>query len=161
MDLYDANHDGKIDAGELKKTPALASALVRIDKDHDGAVTESELAERMSSWVASTTIVTSATAYVTLNSQPLQGATITFEPDPCLGPAFKPADGVTDSGGYASVSAHDEKFPGVYLGVYIVKITGSGKDVLPAKYNEQTELGCEVASDIGGIGTINFALTSR
>jgi hypothetical protein len=63
----------------------------------------------------------------------------------------------------ASVSAQDEKFPGVYLGLYRVKVSKQvgGRETIPARYNSQTELGCEVATDIGGIGYIQFDLRSR
>jgi len=160
---YDANNDGKLSGDELKKCPALAVAFKRIDSDGDGALGADEIAARIKSWADSGTIMTGGTVVVTLDAKPLEGATVTFEPEPFLGPAFKTCSATTDSGGYAFITGQDEAFAGIYLGFYRVKISKQlgGKETLPARYNTQSELGYEVATDLGGIGTINFDLRSR
>ena len=163
MGQYDADGDGKLSGEELKKCPALAVALKRIDSDGDGALSADEIAARIKSWAGSGTIMTGGTVVVTLDGKPLAGATVTFEPEPFLGPAFKTCSATTDSGGYAYITGQDEAFAGIYLGFYRVKFSKQlgGKETLPARYNSQSELGHEVATDLGGIGTINFELSSR
>jgi EF hand len=160
---YDANGDGKLSGDELKKCPALAVAMKRIDTNGDGALEADEIAARIKSWATCGTIMTGGTVAVTLDGKPLKGATVTFEPEAFLGPAFKTCKATTDSGGYAYVTGQDAKFPGIYLGFYRVRISkqAGGREILPARYNTQSELGYEAATDIGGIGTINFDLKSR
>ncbi len=56
----------------------------------------------------------------------------------------------------------DLKFPGLYPGVYRVKISKQlgGKEIVPKRYNGESELGKEIAPD-GPRGTIVFQLKSR
>ena len=161
--LYDKNGNGILEPEEWKQSPALAAAKDRIDRDGDGKITSQEIADRIASWLQSPAIKTTCTLQINLDGRPLEGATVTLEPEPFLGPSFKAASGSTDLMGMASVSAQDEKFPGVYLGLYRVKVSKQvgGRETIPARYNSQTELGCEVATDIGGIGYIQFDLRSR
>ncbi len=163
IEQYDSDGDGKISGAELDQSPPLKVAAERIDTDKDGALSAGEIEARIASWADAGTIVTSGTVVLTLDGAPLAGATVTFEPEEFLGPAFEPCKGVADGNGYASVSREDSQFPGIYLGFYRVKISkqDGGREIVPAKYNEQTELGYEAATDLEGIGTVNFALSSR
>ena len=150
MKLYDSNSDGFVDKTEVKASPGLEDAFERVDKDSDKKLSQQEIADRIRYYsTAATTILTGSTE-VTLNGRPLSDATVVFEPEPFLGPAFKECRGVTDSFGVASVSGHDAKFPGIYLGFYRVRITKevSGRESIPAKYNTDTSLGYEGADDI-------------
>jgi hypothetical protein len=68
-----------------------------------------------------------------------------------MGGAIHPAAGVT-SGGSAllEMAASDRPHPnarGVQNGLYLVRISKEvdGRETIPAKFNEQTTLGCEVA----------------
>jgi len=160
---YDANADGVLDAKELEKCPPLKLALKRFDANGDGKISADEIAARVRSWMNSgTTIVTGGT-HVTLDGKALAGATVTFEPEKFLGPAFKTCTGKTDEFGNASVSGQDAQFPGLYLGLYRVKISKvvDGKETLPAKYNTATVLAHEAATDIAGVGAIDFKLKSQ
>ncbi len=161
--LYDKNGSGMLERDEWKQSPALAAAKERIDRDADGKITSQEIADRITSWLRSPAIRTTCVILVTLDGRPLEGATVSLEPEPFLGPSYKPASGTTDLGGMASMSGQDEKFSGVYLGLYRVKVSKQigGRETIPARYNSQTELGCEVATDIGGIGYTQFDLRSR
>ena len=51
MDQYDKNHDGKIDAEELKASPALLEAMATMDVNHEGSLTEAKIAERVRKWL--------------------------------------------------------------------------------------------------------------
>ncbi len=161
--LYDKNQNGLLEPDEWKHSPPLAAAKQRIDKDGDGKITSQEIADRITSWLQSPAIMTTCAIVVTLDGRPLEGATITLEPEPFLGPSYKPASGVTDLMGMASITGQDEKFSGVYLGLYRVKVSKQvgARETIPARYNTQTELGCEVAADIAGIGSIQFDLKSQ
>ena len=86
---------------------------------------------------------------VSHNGQPLQGAEVKFVPEKFLGSEIKTASGVTDAGGVAMISAPQSRPDdpaGVPPGFYRVEITQSGL-AIPAKYNTDTVLGAEIASD--------------
>jgi len=101
---------------------------------------------------------------VTLDGQPLAGATVTFYPE-----GGRPSVGITDeSGNYELAYTADKS--GAAVGKHTVRITtaqisGEGvspdkmKEKLPAKYNDQSELTVEVAS--GSNQNVNFDLTSK
>src|ERR1700730_337093 len=50
MELYDTNHDDRLDATELGRCPALKNSLARFDKDGDGCLSADEIASRLSSY---------------------------------------------------------------------------------------------------------------
>jgi len=54
-------------------------------------------------------------------------------------------------------------YPGLYLGFYRVRVSKNkgGKELIPAKYNTETELGAEIADDIADCGMIEFNLLSK
>jgi hypothetical protein len=148
--MYDTNRDGALDEQERKQSPALEMALRRIDQDQNGLLTAAEIADRVRYWRQSGSTIMSATSKVTLKGRPLVGATVTFEPEPFLGPSFKPSEGVTDQNGVAVFSGPDSAFPGIYLGFYKIRVSlvRNGRETIPAKYNEETVLGYEVSDDL-------------
>ncbi len=161
---YDANKDGKLNDEELKKCPGLQSALKRVDKDNDGQLTAEEIAGRIQSWLSSGSVVMDAGTEITLDGQALEGAAVSFEPEPFLGDGFHAAKGTTNKVGQVVFTTSTEfGYPGVYLGFYRVRVSknASGKDIIPARYNAETELGCEVADDITDRGLIEFKLLSK
>ncbi len=155
MELYDKDGDGKISGAELDNAPALKAAMATLDMNGDKAVTAAEITARVKSWQANPAALTGVRALVTLDGQPLGGAEVTFEPDPCLGGDIKAAKATTGIyGDVTPVIPPDQRpsanYPGgVQLGLYIVRITKSvnGKETIPARYNTQTTLGQEVAYD--------------
>jgi hypothetical protein len=155
MELYDKDGDGKIGGAELDAAPALKAAMATLDTDDDKAVSADEVAARVKAWEASQTGLIEIRCKVTLDGQPLAGAKVTFEPDPCLGDQLQVSDGETNMYGIVSATIPPEKRPkpdwpsGGQLGLYKVKISKvvSGKETLPARYNTQTTLGQEVAND--------------
>ncbi|MCS7306017.1 MAG: hypothetical protein NZ602_13040 [Thermoguttaceae bacterium] len=161
--LYDKNGTGLLEPDEWKQSPPLAAAKDRIDQNKDGNLSSQEIADRITSWLQSPAIMTTCAIVVTLDGKPLEGATITLEPETFLGSSYKTGSGTTDLMGMASITGQGEKFSGLYLGLYRVKVSKQlgGRETIPARYNTQTELGCELATDIGGIGYIQFDLKSR
>jgi hypothetical protein len=105
----------------------------------------------------------SGVTLITLDGRPLPEATVTLEPEEFLGPGFTACQGVTDQSGRASIKGPDPKYPGIYLGLYRVKVTKSvgGRETIPARYNTQTELGLEATDDIPGVGNIEFHLKRK
>jgi hypothetical protein len=100
---------------------------------------------------------------VTLNGQPLEGATVTFQPTAADG---SPSSGVTDADGrYELMFTFDT--PGAMPGEHVVSIGTAGTDIddegyeverperVPAKYNRQTTLKRTVKP---GRNTIDFPL---
>ena len=150
MDEYDKNHDGKIDAEELKASPALLEAMATMDVNHEGSLTEAKIAERVRKWLKGGTIVFNPLVSVSLDGQPLSGATVAFEPETFMGPAYKPTSAVTDAAGTCLPPGDDPKFPGLHVGLYRVRISKkvNGQETLPARYNASTELAREIAEDL-------------
>ncbi len=164
IEQYDADRDGRLDAAELQKCPALLQAVDRADADGDGTLTAGEIAARIKAWFASGTVIMDWPVYVELDGKPLEGATVVFEPEEFLGSGFKACRGVTDKFGRTSLRGADAQFPGLYVGAYRVRISKKtgGKETLPARYNTESELGWEVADDIPEVHSlIEFHLKSR
>ena len=170
MEQYDANHDGKVSGDELDKAPALKAALPRLDTDGDGGVSADEITARINAWKADGSAMINVPAKVTLDGQPLAGATVTFEPEAFLGDQIKTAFATSGASGQVSPTVpkdqrSDPTFPGTpSLGLYKVRISKvvNGKETIPARYNTETILGQEVSQDDPGMKSMNvvFALKS-
>ena len=150
MTLYDTNQDGKIDADELKAPGCpLAAAMKTTDADHDGTITQEEIKTRIQKWQASTSRLMMISPTFYFNGKPLVGANVVLEPAEFLGIPDVSFTAVTDAKGAAHFTGTDRRYPGVYLGLYRVRVSKQdhGKELIPAKYNTNTELAHEVASD--------------
>ena len=162
---YDADHDGLLSQEELReKCPGLLDALKRADTNGDGKLSAEEIAARIDRWFSAGTVLLPGLVQVTLDGKPLDGATVTLEPEKFLADALKTASGVTSAVGQTTLSGADEKFPGIYPGVYRVRISRivDGKETVPKKFNTDSRLGKEMASDIREPGRlVEFQLKSR
>jgi hypothetical protein len=151
MELYDTNHDGFLDAKELEKVPGLQAAIKEVDTDHDGKISAAEITARIKSWADSGVGRMGIRCSVTHNGKPLAGAKVVFTPELFLGGAMKSGSGTTSATGVAQISAPyaaDPAINGLSPGFYCVQITKDGEKI-PPKYNTETTLGAEVASDAG------------
>ena len=86
---------------------------------------------------------------------------MTFEPAEFLASSLAPATGVTDQAGNARPTQPGA--PAVYLGAYKVRISkqNGGAEVVPEKYNVNTELGVElIIQDLSVKTDFTFALRS-
>lgn len=148
LKLYDKNADGKIAGEEL--SPALKASLADNtsgaphDANGDRAYDKEELAARISAYLKDRIPLYSLMCEVYLDEKPLEGATVTYTPEPFLGAEYKAISGKTDPQGVASLSPLP---PGIYK-VTISKEAG-GKESLLEKYNTKTELGQELAVGLG------------
>ena len=77
--------------------------------------------------------------------KPLEGATVTYEPEPFLGPSYHSHQGQTASNGAAVLNPECEGYPGIYVGLYRVRVSKvvGGKEIIPMRYNVKTVLGSE------------------
>jgi hypothetical protein len=164
----DANQDGSLDAAELERCPGLRAAQAAMDADGNGQLTESEIADRIESYVGDELVVTTFPCHVLFDGRPLVGAEVTLVPESFLGPALKPAAGVTGEGGNAVLSVpevQEKGFAGVYCGLYRIQISlrnAAGAELVPAKYNTQTTLGQEVAPGVRELDRgVTLNLSSR
>jgi hypothetical protein len=169
IELYDTNGDGVVSGDELEKAVSLKSALPRLDTNGDKAVSADEVTARVEAWQAMRTALASVRCHVTLDGQPLVGATVVFEPEPFLGDEVKTATGMTNQFGDVAPTIPPEQRPapnlpgGAHLGLYKVRISrmANGKETLPARYNTETTLGQEVSDDEPGIMANNLGYTLK
>jgi hypothetical protein len=145
---YDKDGDAALAKEELKSCPALLAALDVYDTSKDGKIQPEEIAARLKSWEDTKVGITAATFYLKLNGRPLTGAQVVLEPEPFLEGAVMPASCETNSSGLAGPTMAPEHLPegvrfGLQSGLYKIKVTHPSLQI-PAKYNEQTELGIEV-----------------
>ncbi len=169
MSTFDKNSDGFIADKELISAPALNAALKQLDEDGDGKVSEEEIVKRIRAWSESKIGIMSISCNVVMDSRPLEGVEVIFEPEPYLGNNVKPAVGITDRFGSTNMSVLKENRPtpespaGVQFGLYKVRITQkSGSKSVPEKYNTKTTLGQEISyQDRGVQSQIVYRLKSR
>jgi hypothetical protein len=136
MELYDTDKNGAIDATELKQSPALASALARIDENKDGELTSEEIAGRITKYQSQSDLVPLSLKLMR-NQAPVSGATVVFEPEAFMGENLPTFTGVSDAAGDVALAAEGVDLPGLPLGLYRVRISG------PVEATQ----GCEVAED--------------
>jgi hypothetical protein len=170
MELYDKDGDGALAGAELNAVPGIKKQVERYDRDGDQRVSRDEIAERIAEWSSNRLAFMGCSYIVTLDGQPLGGATITLVPEPYLGANVKPASGLTHSNGLTRLTHADEDLPkssngrpipGVFGGTYKVQVTHPSRKI-PAKYNTATELGEEIAPDVNPNDLpINLPLSSK
>ena len=148
IELYDKNGDALLDAGELKLVPGIAEGMARVDTDADGRVSAAEIAKRVEHWSNSKTRINRIAARVLVDQRAVPGLEVNFEPEPFLAQWITAGRGKTDDLGVIEplgATSH----PGMNLGYYKIKVSRviNGKETLPARYNERTELGAEITDD--------------
>ena len=164
---YDANGDGKLDAKELEASPALGALLRAVksrDAGHPDSLAAEDIAARVEAWKQSGSVLLGGRCKVTLDGKRLAGAVVTWEPEPYLGPSYRPLSGTSTDHGYTYLAPALEGIQGIYPGLYTVRISKKvqGKETLPARYNEQSTLGREIAADVPDVEQLfNFELKSK
>lgn len=171
LELYDKDGDGFIAGAELDAAGPLKAAMATLDLDKDGKVSEDEIVKRIEKWRSTTVGITSIDCRVTLDGKPLEGATVTFEPEPYLGDGLITAIGETAFGGICNPSIPKENRPspdwpsGIQYGLFKVRVSkqANGAETIPAKYNTETILGQQIAFDDPALKSqlIKLDLTSK
>ncbi len=157
IELYDANHDGFLEAKEIEKTPGLKAAMKRLDRKGNGKISADDIAARLEAWKAGTYGRLAVLCRVQHNGKPLAGALVTLEPESFLGGELAAGKGTTNKLGAAIISSgtSTKDPPGMSPGFFRVRITKSGEPI-PARFNTETTLGVEVAEDVEEIGSRGF-----
>jgi hypothetical protein len=150
----DRNGDGRLDAAELAGSPGLQEILKTLksqEPGHADGLTREDITHRMEAWQRDPARIMDASYRVLLDNEPLADATVTFEPELCLGDAYKPYSGVTDKNGLVQIAGPVPNMPGLYVGIYRVRVSKlrDGHETIPARYNAATTLGREIAVHIG------------
>ena len=85
MSEFDKNRDGSLDTSELRACPALFGALAAIDTNGDKKLSTDEIRKRVEAYAAGSTGSIPVTCTVRLDGELLADATVTFDPEPCMG----------------------------------------------------------------------------
>jgi hypothetical protein len=167
MELYDANKDGALDAEELKKSPSIAAAQTAYDANGDGRIETGEISQRLARLFAGKFNLAEVDITVTVDGQPLSGATVQLQPAEFVGSGMEPAKGVTDATGTVRPTIAAEQLPAefrssplVQFGPYVVEVTHPER-ALPARYNSASELGMDVDPTSRSGLTTGFALSTK
>ena len=163
MKQLDKDGDGRLFITEYAESPPLVVALPRIDRDGNDVITREELEARIDYYINAPAAVVSGSVEVKLDGRLVDGATVTFIPEPFLGDVIKTTSGITDASGVAYLAGQDNEFPGLYLGLYRVTISKmkDGKETIDEKFNTKSELAYEVCTDLEYVSNvIQFAVTS-
>lgn len=156
---YDGNDDDLLTEEELAECPSLQKSLLskglygqglfRIDADNDARLSKLEMTDRLKSMLGSQVGRATVSCTVLFQGAPLPNAEVRFVPEPFMGGAIKPAAGTTDERGAAFLSTDDPE-GGMQYGFYRVEISRkspSGEEMIPERYNKETELGQEVSNE--------------
>jgi hypothetical protein len=145
---YDSGGDGAVDGAELDKAPTLKNSLSLVDADKDGRLTAAEIATRLTLYRDGKMAMMPLNAQVSLNGAPLADATVTLVPEKFMGESFKTASGTTDSTGLCSFSISEQE-PGTQVGFFRIEVSKKqgGQEMVPARYNSQTQLGGVIGPD--------------
>jgi len=154
MKIYDKNGDGTLDVKELSASPPLLELLKNLKArtpGHPDSLTVADIAGRFEEWLKAPTILIPSTVTVYLDGKMLEGATVSYEPEPFLGSSYRSHQGQSNSVGAAILEPDLQEFPeSIYVGLYRVRVSKKvdGVETIPAKYNTETELGREIATGI-------------
>jgi hypothetical protein len=148
MSEFDKNTDGQLSADELKAAPGLAAAVPNYDADKNGSLSRDEVAAGIRTFSEGQVGAAGMSYVVQLDGRPVPNAQVKAIPEPFLGEVLKPATGVD---GYLAVAKEDRppnspNLPLIMPGLYRIEITHPSLSI-PARYNEQSELGLEVSSN--------------
>ena len=150
VEKYDTDGNGMLSKEELTASPALKSVIAQLDKDGDAQISASEIDRRVDEWRDSKVALTSVMVTVRLDGRPLPGAEVEFVPETFMGDKTETAKGKTDERGMTRLRISDApEGRGVRPGLYNIRISKlkDGKETLPKKYVEGTDLGGEVTNN--------------
>ncbi|RIK81814.1 MAG: hypothetical protein DCC67_07880 [Planctomycetota bacterium] len=165
VSLADKNGDAGISKDEAQVAPSLNAEFDKYDADKDGKLVADEIKARIDSWTAQGAKVVPISFYVKMDGRPLAGAKVVLEPEPFMGDVLASAESMVSASGACGPTVPKELLSkeitvGMFCGLYRMNITHPEKSI-PAKYNEQTELGLEVAPDYDFFNRKTFELSSK
>ena len=140
IELYDTNHNGKIDGAEFDATPALKYACVYMDRNGDKMLDQQEIATQIQLWIEYGIKYSEISVTFTENGQPLTDTEATFTPEPFLGPSYTVATSNVQSGNCLPKSeGAPEEAHGIRTGFYTItfdKYPGEKWGIEISHYNE-------------------------
>lgn len=151
LTAYDTNQDGKIAGPELDASPALKSALDRMDTDGDGALTADEISERMSAYKTMSQYIVPE-LHILRRGKPVTGAEIVVELESFMGEGLPSFTGTTNPGGTVVPESESADLLGLPLGLYKVEVTSRGQKKL---------FGAELADDHPSVSRLVFDLKEK
>ena len=158
---YDSDGDQNISESESPACPALAGSFKLYDADHNGLVSKAEIQSRLEAMLGSGIgrMPCMCVVYAGDSDRPIVGARVRVVPEPFLGGAIQPGEGVTNQRGIAKPVTIDAPpgLPGIEFGLYRVQITHDRLKI-PARYNTKTELGFELSPLERNRDTFEFRL---
>ena len=149
LETYDTDQNGQLSGGEIEQSPALASAMDRIDSNNDGKLSSAEIAERLKAYDTQASTVP-LSVRVRLGTRPLEMATVEFVQEEFTVAEPKAYSGTSDSLGAVSLATEGKSVGGLPVGLYRVTITRAG--------GEEYVRGVEVAEDSPDGTRIVFSL---
>ena len=128
MEMLDEDGSGTLSAGELADMASLQRSLDRLDANGDQELSSTEIANRIEEWQEYGSGLVAATCTVFQKGKPLEGATVTYEPEDFFGGSIFTGYGKTNAGGRTIMSVAEEHRPkpvyrGLQTGFYKIVIT--------------------------------------
>jgi len=139
--LYDSNSDGKVSSEELIASPGLLDGISRIDVNKDGTIDLEEMTARFAKHDGQSNII-AMQLNVAANGAPLDGATVTFTPDPATGEGKQSYSG-TSAAGVVALKGSEITMPGLPAGYYTVQISQTSQSI---DFKRGVEIGDDVPS---------------
>lgn len=148
IELYDRDQNGLLNDDEF--TNAFRAFAATADENDDAQLSSAEISQRLQEHVDDRVGLQDIGGIVTLNNRPLLDAVVTFIPDPAFEGAITEARGTTDAVGFVQLSHADRDLPGVKPGLYRIEVSKieRGRELVPARFNKQSQLGIEVGLNV-------------
>jgi len=121
IELYDTDHDGKLSQEELARCPGVLISIGRYDANRDKMIDGEEFRTHLENLLKNGTGATQLACNVSYKGQPLAGATVVLEPEPYLGTEIQAAEGVTTNAGIADVGMPPEKSPAALRSMKLIQ----------------------------------------
>lgn len=151
MVAFDEDNNGVLDEEELQESPALQSAIGRIDTNQDEQIDAAEIANRVDAYeVMSEYIV--AEVYVKRGRRPVMGAEVTLELSDFMDGIPLRFTAKTDASGVGFAQSSPRNLLGFPPGFYQVDVVHEGKTC---------QFGIEIADDAPSVNRLEFDLKDK
>jgi hypothetical protein len=164
IELYDTDHDGKLSETELAKCPGVLVMLAGYDTNHDKHIDADEFHDRLGSLLGAGSGATQLAASVYYQGRPLSGATVIFEPEPYLGDDIQPAQGITTNAGIADLGIPTDKAPAALKSFKLIQYGTYKVRITHPSIAIPAKYNTETTlgyETIPGLPTVNFVLNNK
>lgn len=111
IELYDKDHDGSLSEAELAACPGILGHFSLYDVDQNKAVSQEEIEKQITELRSSRVGLTMLNVQLRLDGRPLKGAKVKLAPEPYLGEDVKIAWGTSNDRGIATMDIKDSDLP--------------------------------------------------